>query len=341
MKNVIFDGVSDQIYSISAASDGGVKLPDLELSYNGEPLAEGEDYKLTYSKNTKAGTATVTAKGMGRYSGSAKRTFRILPNDGTAEGYKLTVFTKSEVSYTKGGVTPNIDVKDKAGQLLTPKTDYTVSVLNKSNLAPGTMTFVVTGKGNYKGYKSKEISVKVTGGDLSAVTMTVQDKAYTTKKNGWKSSVKLTDVNGKALQAGKDYEKEVIYSFDGETADGCPVPGTIVYVTVMGKGFYEKTSLTGSYRIYEKGIDKMKVVIDSAYYTGRPVEPGKDKIHIYASAADAKIGKEIENAGDYYQIVGYSNNVKAGTAKITLKGRGILGGMKTFTFKIQKMPYSG
>lgn len=341
MKDVTLDGVSDQIFSAGAAADGGIKIPSLRLSYNGAELIPGDDYKLTYKGNTKAGTATVTATGLGRYSGSVKKTFKILPDDGTAEGHKLTVYAKPEVRYTKGGVTPDIKIKDSDGLLLTPKTDYTVSVLKKSNLAPGVMTLVVTGKGNYKGYKSDEIKITVTGGDLSAAVMTVQDKAYTTKKNGWKSSVKLTDVNGKALKAGKDYDKEVIYSYSGQTLDGCPSAGTVVYVTVLGKGFYEGSAITGSYRIYEKGIDRMKVVIDSSFYTGRPVEPGKDMIHIYASLADAKKGIEIENAGDYYQILGYSNNVRAGTARITLRGRGLLGGTKTYTFKIKKMPYSG
>jgi uncharacterized protein YjdB/uncharacterized protein YkwD len=341
MKAVTFEGISDQIYSAGAAADGGIQLPDLKLLYNGESLNIGSDYKLTYKANTKAGTATVTATGLGRYSGTVKKTFKILPNDGTAAGYKLKVYAKPEARYTKGGVTPDIKIKDSDGLFLTPKIDYTVSVLKKSNLAPGVMTCVVTGKGNYKGYKSDEIKITVTGGDLSAAAMTVQDKAYTTKKNGWKSSVKLADVNGKALQAGKDYDKEVIYSYSGQTPDGCPAAGTVVYVTVLGKGFYEGSAITGSYRIYEKGIDKMKVVIDSSFYTGRPVEPGKDKIHIYASAADAKKGIEIGNAGDYYQILGYSNNIKAGTAKITLRGRGLLGGTKIYTFKILKMPYGG
>ncbi len=341
MKTVTFEGISDQIYSAGAAADGGIQLPDLKLLYNGESLNIGSDYKLTYKANAKAGTATVTATGLGRYSGTVKKTFKILPNDGTAAGYKLKVYAKPEARYTKGGVTPDIKIKDSDGLFLTPKTDYTVSVLKKSNLAPGVMTCVVTGKGNYKGYKSDEIKITVTGGDLSAAVMTVKDKTYTTKKNGWKSSVKLTDVNGKALKAGKDYDKEVIYSYSGQTPEGCPAAGAVVYVTVLGKGFYEGTAITGSYRIFEMGIDKMKVVIDSSFYTGRPVEPGKDRIHIYASAADAKKGIEIGNAGDYYQILGYSNNVKAGTAKITLRGRGLLGGTKTYTFKILKTSYGG
>ena len=38
---------------------------------------------------------------------------------------------------------------------------------------------------------------------------------------------------------------------------------------------------------------------------------------------------------DDYEIVGYSNNINKGTAKVTIRGTGNYGGLKTQTFKIK------
>ena len=57
------------------------------------------------------------------------------------------------------------------------------------------------------------------------------------------------------------------------------------------------------------------------------MKPGKDQI------TKIKVGKEYLEEGDY-EIIGYTNNIKKGTAKMTLKGVGDYGGTKTVTFKI-------
>ncbi|MCR5487083.1 MAG: hypothetical protein K6F35_06075 [Lachnospiraceae bacterium] len=47
--------------------------------------------------------------------------------------------------------------------------------------------------------------------------------------------------------------------------------------------------------------------------------------------------------GRDFMIAGYSNNVKKGTARVTLKGTGAYAGTKTLTFKIvkKKVDYKG
>jgi uncharacterized protein YjdB/uncharacterized protein YkwD len=342
MNDVSMSGVEDVIFTqTAAAAEGGIQLSSLTLTYKGtEALSMGTDYRLTYSGNTKAGTATVTATGIGRYSGSARKTFKIFTNDGTVSGYELEPVYESEVAYVKGGVTPDISLKDADGVFLSPKSDFSVSVLKKSNQAPGTMTCVLTGKGNYKGYKSEEISITVTNGNLSKALLTVQDKAYTTKKNGWKSGVKLADSNGKALQAGKDSDKNFIYSYKGASESEVPAAGTIVYVTVVGKGYYEGSAITGSYRIYEKSISKAVVVVDDKVYTGSRIIPGTANIHVYANSADAKNKEnELTPADDYYTIVSYGSNIKSGSGTVTIRGRGIFGGTKVCKFKILKKSF--
>lgn len=65
--------IPNQTYSGKAIS------PAVTVSYNGQTLLQGTDYKLTYSNNTAIGKASVTAKGIGAYRGSVTRQYNINP----------------------------------------------------------------------------------------------------------------------------------------------------------------------------------------------------------------------------------------------------------------------
>ena len=49
------------------------------VKYGDKTLVKGTDYTVSYKNNTKVGTATVTVKGIGNYTGSKKVTFKIKP----------------------------------------------------------------------------------------------------------------------------------------------------------------------------------------------------------------------------------------------------------------------
>lgn len=304
-----------------------------------EPLTEGVDYTVKYSNNKKVGTATVTFTGKGRYTGSFKKTYKIMPNteldikwhDTNDDGVPVA-------SYMKGGAIPAFDLVEafegEEPYVLSSKTDYTVKV--KNNKKPGIMTCEITGKGNYKGYKSIT-EAEVISADISQGTISVSDKQYSKKLNAWKSAVTIKDVNGKKLTAGTDYDKKLIYSYDKMEEGLPPEAGTIVYVTAVGRNNYEGSSVTGSYRIYSTNLSKLTVLIDAQEYTGKEIELSADDIHVYANKNDVKKGKEI--AEPCYEIVKYSNNRKAGTAKVTLRGIEGYGGTRTCSFKINKKKY--
>lgn len=304
-----------------------------------EPLIEGVDYTASYSNNKRTGTATVTFKGRGRYTGSLKKAFRILPNtqlevrwhDTDENGLPTTV-------YKKNGAVPEFDLLESTISeqihVLSSKTDYSVKLMN--NKKPGNMTCEIIGKGNYKGYRSLT-EIKVLTADIKQGTITLKDRQYSTKKNAWKSPVTITDINGKKLKAGTDYDKNVIYRYCGMTEGLVPQAGSIVYVTAVGINNYAGSSITGSYRIFDTNISKLVVKIDTQEYTGKEIELSADDIHVYANKTDAKKG--IEMTEPCYEITGYSRNQKAGTAKVTLRGIGSYGGTKTYSFKIKKKDY--
>lgn len=65
--------VKDQAYT------GKALTPAVTVKLNGAKLKKGTDYTVEYSGNKKVGTATVKVTGKGKYTGSAKATFKINP----------------------------------------------------------------------------------------------------------------------------------------------------------------------------------------------------------------------------------------------------------------------
>ena len=77
------------------------------VKYNGATLTKGTDYTVSYKNNTKVGTATVTVKGKGNYTGSRKVTFKINPKGTTISKVtpgkkKLTVTWKKQTKQVSG-----------------------------------------------------------------------------------------------------------------------------------------------------------------------------------------------------------------------------------------------
>ena len=224
--------------------------------------------------------------------------------------------------------------------------DYTLSYKNHTKVNDGTNlkrlpTVTIKGKGNFSG--SILLTYIIEPQSLSEMTISVPDKTYANKKNAYKSTPKLLDLDGKVLKAGTDYEKVLVYSYRNETvlADGTVrdagevvgtndiVPAeTVIVVTATGKGNYmEGTTIQGEYRITKASITSAKVQIPAQIYTGGEICPNKDEITI-------KVGKVTLEDTDY-EIVSYENNINKGTAKVTMKGVGNYGGTKTMTFTIK------
>lgn len=63
------------------------------------------------------------------------------------------------------------------------------------------------------------------------------------------------------------------------------------------------------------------------FYTGALVEIDPSELIVMAGGARL--------TSDDFEIIGYSNNVKKGTAKVTIRGKGKYSGVKTISFKIK------
>ena len=88
------------------AYDGKAKKPGVTVKLNGKTLKNGTDYTVSYSNNTKVGTAKVTITGKGNYTGSVSKTYSIKNNF-----KKATVSGISTKAFTGKNITQSITVK--------------------------------------------------------------------------------------------------------------------------------------------------------------------------------------------------------------------------------------
>ena len=133
------------------AYDGKAKTPSVTVKVGGKTLKNDTDYTVSYSNNTKVGTAKVTITGKGNYTGSVSKTYIIKNNF-----KKATVSGISTKAFTGKNITQSITVKYN-GKTLKNGTDYTVFYSNNKNI--GTATVKITGKGSFTGTITKTFKI--------------------------------------------------------------------------------------------------------------------------------------------------------------------------------------
>jgi len=174
--------------TLSASSyvyDGTAKQPSVTVKVGSKTLTKGTDYTAVYSDNTAAGTAYVTIRGMGAYTGSVTKNFTI-----SKKSISNLTMNLSQTSYTYDGTAkkPKVTVKD-GSRTLVSGTDYSVSYSNNTNA--GTASVTVTGKGNYTGTASLSFRIVKKGESNTIVKGDV---------NG-DGSITITDITKAAAHA--------------------------------------------------------------------------------------------------------------------------------------------
>ena len=150
------------------AYDGKAKTPSVNVKVNGKTLKKDTDYTVSYSNNTKVGTAKVTITGKGNYTGSVSKTYSIKNNF-----KKATVSGISTKAFTGKNITQSITVKYN-GKTLKNGTDYTVSYSNNKNI--GTATAKIAGKGSYTGTITKTFKINPAKQEIQKLT--AKSKAF-------------------------------------------------------------------------------------------------------------------------------------------------------------------
>ena len=231
-------------------------------------LKAGKDYTVEYStKNFKdVGTIDVTITGIGNYTGTVTRTYKITPKSVTVTAEdKTKVFGETDpkltatVTGTIGKDTVEYTLSRKAGEdvgtyTITPS-GKAEQINYKVSYVAGTLT--ITSQSIDPGTDPEKPNPDYTGAKVNSPS----DKVYDGKEHKWIPTV--TDKS-KTLKLGKDYTVE--YS----TSDFTNV-GT-VEVTITGKGNYTGT-VKRSYKVTPK---EYTVTTDSATktYSGTALTAG-------------------------------------------------------------------
>lgn len=288
--------------------------PEPAVVYGGKRLVRGTDYQVSYKNNFDAGTATVTVKGTGSYTGTLTEQFVIRP-------YPIAdarVTDLKDQTYDGKAKKPVFSVRMTSGTdsfLINEKEDYTVAYSN--NTEAGTATVTITGTGNFTG--TKKVTFRISPASISGAEITgIEDKVWSGEARSQNPGVKLRlDGRSVTLKKGSDYK--LTYKDNTEVGRAT--------VTISGTGNYTG-SVSRTFRIQARSIEKAVVSgLRSKAYTGKTIEQNP-KLTI-------KIGDRtvsLKKGTDY--TISYSNNKNVGTAKVTFKGTGHYTGTLTKTFEI-------
>lgn len=349
------DEIKPTVNQLTDKNGNGLKGMD------GTDLAlTADDYTITYQNNLKVGKATmivIAKSNSDKIKGSVTQTFTIAKRPITDE--MITISKPSGSTYTGNKITPNVTVK-YGNKTLQKGKDYKVTYSNNVKVSTGVTDqkkpcVKITGAGNYTGTTDKtsvngarltfEIREKSLG-DLS-VTAAVTDLAYNKKDQSLKISVKdgkkTLSVNSQYRIAKiVDSKNTVIYEYDKETGkateqsqkQAAKVSDAGTYrVTLEGLGNYNGTRIVELKIVGEEHMLSKATIakIPNQIYTGNKIELSEKDLVV-----KAKDGTPLEF--DTHYVVTYTNNIKAGIAKVTItakRGSGYAG-TKTATFKIVK-----
>lgn len=293
-------------YNNSLTYNGSTLSPAVTVKYGNATLKKNTDYTVAYSNNVNAGTGTITITGKGIYGGSVKKTFTIKKLGISASAVSGT----GNKVYTGSAIKPVPAVK-VGGRTLKNGTDFTVSY--KNNTEPGTATLIVNGKGNYSGSVSK--TFKITARAINDVEVTVPDTVFTGEQV--RPDV-VVSYGSYQFISDSDYTLSFKDNVNIGTAS----------VVVTGKN-HLSGSRTVTFPIEKADISSTEIAVKNATFTGSAIK----------SDVDVRLGNVTLKEGTHYTL-SYKNNVNAGTAQVTISGKGSLEGAVTMSFTIAKADIS-
>lgn len=274
------------------------------VALGGKTLAPLTDYTVSYSNNAGAGTATLTVTGCGVYVGAVSKSFSIIPS---ALASASISGIASSYAYTGSGIVPVPSIT-LDGKTLSVDTDFTLS--GESNVAVGTATLRITGRGNYAGTVLKTFSITPASVVLAAIGAVSPSYPYTG------ASIRPTPI---VLVAGRP-----LAAYDFSTAFSDNIALGTATLTITGKGNYAGTA-SKTFVIDRASVASATVsgVYPSYAYTGAAIEP---------TPTVTMAGRTLTPVTDY--TVSYANNSLGGTATITISGVGNYTGSIDKAFRI-------
>jgi len=346
-KNKLLSNARVTIKQNSYAYTGKPVEPEYSLSIGGQELTENEDYRrVSLCNNINPGTAVVVFEALSGNSagiiGSRTATFKISEKIELKNEEPFS-FAFSEGIYAKGGAKPEVMVKEN-GNMLKEGRDYTLSYSKNKAVTNGEKTaeVKVKGRGNYKSSVTLKFAIGQQSLKADGITINAADQ-FTTRSKLKAPKITITDADGRKLKLNTDYSVGTPDTSDPANTD----TKGVVKVTIRGKGPYKDEEIPVTYRYDDRIADISRVgtvkKIADKTYTGNAVKLSDQELTGILSAKDISGAGVNLLPGTHFRVTGYSNNVKKGTAKVTIQGIGDFAGTKTVTFKIvqKEVDYKG
>lgn len=361
MKNVTVLLPENTVYEYAGSE---IRLEGYSLNLGSNLLKEDRDYTVTYKNNAKAGKATVTFTGKGKCSGKVSKTFTI--NKGNISDIVFAATGKADTAdfdYTKGGVKPDVIVRNSAGTELKAGTDYSLKYTNntKSDIAASVK---ITGKGNYTGGTTLNYNIipnTITAESSEKISAIATDLVFSGKGAKAVTSVTVTDLTtDKKLTANTDYNKSVEYSFVNETTyrdakgnpftvdAGTPISATDKYILDVGtllkahitfREPYYSGSADAYYRVVQASMAKASVKANTVF-ADEAIAAAGDSSYLdnkIVVTSGGVIIPRIDADGDAnFEILNYAYNEKTRKITFTIHGLGNYGGTKNVTITAAK-----
>jgi len=218
----------------------------------------------------------------------------------------ITINPISAVTYNGSAQTPTVTVKDGTTTLVSG-TDYTVSYSNNTNA--GTATVTITGEGSYTGTKTANFTIN----PKNASNLTISSIAAQTYNHSPRCPTVTVKDGSTTLTSGTHYT--VAYSNN--------VYAGTATVTITGMGNYTGTK-NANFTINPKNASNLTInSIAAQTYNGSEQTP----------TVTVKDGTTTLVSGTHYTVA-YSNNTNAGTATVTITGKGNYTDTKSANFTI-------
>lgn len=248
-EHTLTDFTADVVISATFVSEltdiatAGATIADItDLTYNGKEqhptpvvtlnsnvLEAGSNYQVTYADGcTNVGTYTITVQGMGRYTGTLQKSFKIVPYDINGCDIKVEnqIYTGKVINVkptVKMGSTTLVQGAEK---------DYTFVTNPTTVKEGGDYTLTVTGKGNYTGTKEVPFNVYYPAPTELSCTNVTATTAIVTWKDGIATKWAVEYSTDKTFESAERLEvNEKTVTLDPITS------GEVYYVRV--KAVYE------------------------------------------------------------------------------------------------------
>ena len=265
----------------------------------------------------------------GTYNGTKTGSTNVVMVQTDRDMSECVVSSVNDQVYTGKNITPTVTVTYK-GTKLTAGTDYTVTYTN--NVNAGTATITIVGKGAYTGTITKNFVI------YKDIPITL--KAINDVKCDKGSKVVLQAIMTEVM-ANCKYTYQW-YEASSRTGQGTKISGATgstyspdtssygkKYYYCVVSGTYNGTK-TGSTNVVMVQTDRdmsecVTASISNQIYTGKTITP---------SVTVTYKGTKLTAGTDY--TVAYSNNINAGTATVTITGKGAYSGTVSRNFVIYK-----